>query len=151
MAPVVSAAAEVPLEPAQALGLWTDLGRWPSFVEGFARLTEASPGWPEAGSKVVWESGPAGRGRVTEKVLESGTHRFATRVYEERLVGTQTAEVEGAEGGTRVRLTLEYELGKGGFVTAVTDLVYTRRTLRDALVRSLRRFAVEAEEDAGLR
>jgi hypothetical protein len=34
---------------------------------------------------------------------------------------------------------------------AVADLLYIRRALRDALVRSLRRFAVEAEEDAGLR
>ena len=151
MAPVVSAATEVPLEPSQALSLWTDVQRWPSFVEGFARMTEVSPGWPEAGSSVVWESGPGGRGRVTEKVLENGIRRFATRVYEERLAGTQTAEVEPAEGGARLELRLEYELQEAGPFRAVADLLYIRRALRDAIVRSLRRFAVEAEDDAGLR
>jgi hypothetical protein len=36
----------VPLEPESAMRLWTDVDRWPSFVEGFARELERSPGWP---------------------------------------------------------------------------------------------------------
>ena len=148
---IVTAAAEVPLESARALALWADVRRWPSFVEGFARLTELSASWPEPGSTVVWESQPGGRGRVTEKVLERGVRRFATRVYEERLAGTHSVEVAPVEGGSRVELRLEYELAKGGPLRAVTDLLFVRRSLRDALTRSLRRFAVEAEDDAGLR
>ena len=141
----------MPLEPPRALGLWTDVGRWPSFVDGLARVRERSPNWPEPGSKVVWESRPGGRGLVTEKVLESGVHRFATTVYEERLVGTQSAEVAPAAGGARVELRLEYELAKVGPLQAMTDLLFIRRALRDSLVRTLRRFAIEAEDDAGLR
>jgi hypothetical protein len=129
----------VPLEPVQALALWADVRRWPSFVDGFGRILELSPEWSEPGARVLWESGPGGRGRVTEKVLE------------ERLVGTQTAEVEPAECGARIDLRLEYELAKGGPLRAVIDALFIRRALRDALVRSLRRFVVEAEEDAGLR
>jgi len=33
----------------------------------------------------------------------------------------------------------------------VTDLLFIRRALGDSLGRTLRRFAVEAEEEAGLR
>ena len=133
------------------LALWADVRRWPSFVDGFACVRELSSRWPEPGATVVWESHPGGRGRVTEKVLESGGRRFATRVYEARLAGAQTAEATPAAGGSRVELWLEYELGKAGALGAATDLLFVRRSLRDALVRSLRRFAVEAEEDAGLR
>jgi hypothetical protein len=114
-------------------------------------MRELSPAWPEPGSKIVWESHPGGRGVVTEKVLESGGLRFATRIHEERLSGTQTVEVTPAGGGSRLELRLEYELEEGGALRAVTDLLFIRRALRDALIRSLRRFAVEAEDDAGLR
>ena len=38
------AEAEVALAPEQALGLWTDLGRWPSFIEGFSRQVETDSG-----------------------------------------------------------------------------------------------------------
>ena len=84
-------------------------------------------------------------------MLESGVRRFATRIYEERLAGIQTAEVALAEGGSRVELRLDYELAAGGPLRAVADFLFVRRALRDALIRSLRRFAVEAEDDAGLR
>jgi hypothetical protein len=147
----VTAAAEVSLAPAEALALWSDVRRWPSFVDGFARVLELSPAWPEPGSRVVWTSGPGGRGRVTEKVLERGVRRFGTRVHEERLVGTQIAEVAPAAPGARVELRLDYQLVKGGPLSGVLDFLFIRRALRDALVRTLRRFAVEAEEDAGLR
>ena len=64
------AQADLVLTPEAALRLWTDVDRWGSFVEGFARTLELSPEWPAAGSRVVWESTPAGRGRVTEKGME---------------------------------------------------------------------------------
>jgi uncharacterized membrane protein len=145
------AATVVPLAPEGALALWTDLDRWPTFVEGFARTLETSGDWPAEGARVVWESGPGGRGRVTEKVLEHGTGRFATRVSEEALQGQQSVSIAEDAEGTRVELTLEYELTKYGPLRAVADVIFIRRALRDALRRTLRRFKVEAEEDAGVR
>ena len=145
------AATVVPLAPEGALALWTDLDRWPTFVEGFARTLETSGDWPAEGARVVWESGPGGRGRVTEKVLEHGTGRFATRVSEEALQGQQSVSIAEDAEGTRVELTLEYELTKYGPLGAVADVIFIRRALRDALRRTLRRFKVEAEEDAGVR
>ena len=151
MARTAREAGVVPLAPEGALALWTDVSRWPTFVEGFARTLELSDDWPAEGSRVVWESGPGGRGRVTEKVLEHGTGRFATRVSEEALQGRQGISVSEDAEGTRVELTLEYELTKYGPLRAVADAIFIRRALRDALRRTLRRFSVEAEEEAGLR
>ena len=117
--------------------------------------SRASPGcstipeWPEAGAKVVWESGPGGRGRVTEKVIESGAAALRDEGLEERLVGTQAFRAEPAEGGALVEVELEYELTSESPLRGVTDVLFIRRALRDALRRTLRRFKVEAEEEPG--
>jgi hypothetical protein len=143
---------ELVLTPEAALRLWTDVSRWPSFVEGFAHTLELGPDWPAGGSRLVWESTPAGRGRVTEKVVEGeGPDRFVTRVFEERLVGTQTFRVVESEAGSRAELSLEYQLTKYGPLRALADAIFIRRAVRDSLRRTLFRFAVEAEEEAGLR
>lgn len=146
------AQADLVLTPEAALRLWTDVDRWPSFVEGFARPVDRTPEWPHAGARLVWESSPAGRGRVTEKVMEAeGPDRFVTQVFEERLHGVQTFRVVESEGGSRAELALEYELTKYGPLSAVADVIFIRRAIRDSLRRTLSRFAVEAEEEAGLR
>jgi uncharacterized membrane protein len=148
-----AARAAVVLEPEEAATLWRDVGRWPTFVEGFARALDVSPGWPDEGTRVVWESIPSGRGRVTEKVVATGDRRFATRVFEERLQGTQTVRFEPSPDGegSLVEVRLEYGLARPGPLGAVADALFIRRALRDALRRTLSRFAVEAEEERGLR
>jgi hypothetical protein len=151
MARTARAATVVPLAPEGALALWTDVDRWPTFVEGFARKLELSDDWPSEGARLVWESGPGGRGRVTEKVVEHRTARFTTRVNEESFVGRQAVGVSEDAEGTRVELTLDYELTKYGPLRAMADVLFIRRSLRDALRRTLRRFAVEAQEEAGRR
>ena len=146
-----SAEVEVPLTPEAALRLWTDVARWPSFVEGFARVVELDPEWPAQGSRAIWESVPAGRGRVTEKVADGAPGRFATMVFEDRLAGRQTFRAIESEGGARVELALDYTLTKYGPLGAVADVIFIRRALRDSLRRTIARFAVEAEEEAGQR
>jgi hypothetical protein len=145
------ARAVVPLRPAEALALWRDVERWPSFVEGFARRLELAPDWPAEGARVVWESSPDGRGRVTETVTENQPDRFSTQVFEEALMGTQTLRVAPAPDGGEVELTLDYELAKYGPLSGLADAIFIRRALRDALRRTLYRFTVEAEDEAGLR
>lgn len=152
MSRTVEAAGSVALQPDEAAALWRDPRRWSAFVEGFQRIEELGREWPEPGAKLVWDSGPGGRGRVTEKVADNAPTRFATKVYEDRLYGTQTASfAPNAHGGAAMRLTLEYELTGDNPFNPVTDLLFIRRALRDALGRTLRRFAVEAEEEAALR
>jgi hypothetical protein len=149
---IARAEVQVVLAPEAALRLWTDATRWPTFVEGFARVIERDPGWPAEGSRLVWESIPTGRGRVTEKVVRgAAAERFATQVFEDRLVGLQTFRAAESEAGSRVELSLEYTLTKYGALGGVADAIFIRRALRDALHRTLSRFAVEAEEEAGLR
>jgi hypothetical protein len=145
------AQASVPLGPEEARALWTDPRRWASFVEGFARVREVADDWPNPGAKLVWESIPAGRGRVTERVTESGPRSFATEVFDESLHGMQRTRFDAVEDGSRVVAELEYELTKYGPLRALADMLFIRRALRDSLRRTLRRFAVEAEDEAGLR
>ena len=89
---------------------------------------------------------------MSEKVVVSEPPlRFATRVVEERSLGTQTITFMAIEeGGTGVELTLDYQLTSGGPLRAVTDLLFIRRAQGDALSRTLRRFTIEAADEAAL-
>jgi Polyketide cyclase / dehydrase and lipid transport len=145
-----SARATVPLTPAETVELWSDVERWPSFVEGFARRLELHEPWPEPGGRVVWESTPTGRGRVTETVVERTPDRFSTQVYESALAGTQTLRAVAAGEGSEVELSLEYELARYGPLRGLADAIFIRRALRDSLRRTLYRFGVEADEEAHL-
>ena len=147
----VREAVVVPLDPDRAYALWSDVRRWPTFIDGFARVERKDDGWPVEGAKLQWQSTPDGRGTVTERVLElEPGRRVVTEVYEERLTGTQTARFEPEEDGARVELELDYELTRGGPLRGVTDVLFIRRAQSDALIRTLRRFATEAAEEAAL-
>ena len=148
---IARAEADVALTPEAALRLWTDVSRWPSFVEGFAHVVELDPEWPAEGSRAIWDSIPAGRGRVTEKVADCAPGAFATMVFEDRLAGRQTLRAIESEGGARVELTLEYTLTSYGPLGPLADAIFIRRALRDSLRRTIQRFEVEAEDEAGLR
>lgn len=148
---VVREAIAVQLDAERAYGLWTDIGRWPTFVDGFARPKRIDDSWPGEGSKIVWESTPDGRGLVTERVVEAEAgQRIVTDVFEERLAGTQTVTFDPDGEGSVVEIELDYELVKGGALRGVTDVLFIRRAQSDALVRTLRRFATEAAEEAAL-
>jgi Polyketide cyclase / dehydrase and lipid transport len=147
----VNAATVVPLGPEAATTMWRDARHWSGFVEGFQRMEEQSADWPAEGAKVIWHSGVGGRGRVSEKVIATTPTGFSTRVAEDRLLGLQTFEALEDGEGSRVELSLEYELADPGPLRAVMDVLFIRRALRDALTRTLGRFAVEAQDQAGLR
>jgi hypothetical protein len=140
----------VPLPAASAQRLWTDTSRWPTFVDGFARVIEIDPEWPEPGSKVVWESGPAGRGRVTERIRDVTPETIVTAVFEDQLTGIQTVSFDPEGEGTYVTIELVYELQTGGPLRWLTDILFIRRALTDALRRTLRRFSTEAADEASL-
>jgi hypothetical protein len=89
---------------------------------------------------------------VTEQVVEAEAgRRFATRVFEERLVGVQTAWFTPVEGGlAEVVVELDYRLTRAGLAGRLLDVLFVRRAVSDALGRTLRRFAIEADEEAVL-
>jgi uncharacterized membrane protein len=141
----------VALPPSEAYALWTDVSRWPTFVDGFARVERLDDGWPEPGAKLVWKSVPGGRGAVTEKVSKAqpgALHQVV--VFEEKLDGIQRATFTPAEDGTFVELELEYKVSVGGPLSPIVDALFIRRAQNDALNRTLRRFATEAAEQAAL-
>ena len=145
-------AVTVDLPPDRAFALWTDLTRWASFIDGFGHADRVDGAWPGEGAKLVWHSGPAGRGVVTEKVVASEPgERFVTQVFEERMSGAQAVTFSVTDDDrTRVDIELDYELAQGGLLKPITDLFFIRRALTDALRRTLRRFATEAAEEASL-
>ena len=139
-----------PVTPAVAARLWVDTNRWPTFVDGFGHVTEIDENWPEPRSKVVWQSGPAGRGRVTERIREITDGAVVSDVFDSQMTAIQVARFEPAEDGSDVFLSLDYELQTGGPLRGLTDVLFIRRALAMALERTLRRFATEAGDEATL-
>src|SRR5256885_14739761 len=93
------AAIEVAGSVEDAEALWYDLQRWPTFIDGFARVVR-SEGWPAAGGTLVWDSTPAGRGRVGERVTAQGAGEGETAGVEDpRLSGTPTGAFTAAGNG----------------------------------------------------
>ena len=142
--PSARAAVTVPGRASEAEALWYDQQRWAVWVDGFGHVARLDDSWPHAGAVLDWDSKPGGRGRVREKVLayeaRSGQE---LAVEDERLRGTQAVSFEPVEDGVRIALELRYELKQRNPFTALTDLLFIRRALRESLRRSLQRFARE--------
>ena len=124
---------------------------WPARVDGFSRA-EASDGYPDAGGTLRWASLPAGRGTVSEKVLEHELrrrHRIAFSDPEsEGELATTFAIEPGGEGATRVTQELDYSLRRGGLFSRLADVFFIRGQLRGSLARSLERLKREVEDAA---
>jgi uncharacterized membrane protein len=148
---VARATTYVPLPPEEAYALWTDVSRWPTFVDGFGHPERLDEGWPDEGAKVVWRSVPGGRGAVTERVVRAQPPVLhEVTVFEEKLDGTQTARFGPEAEGTRVELELDYKVSVGGPLRPLVDVLFIRRAQNDALARTLRRFTTEAVEQSAL-
>jgi hypothetical protein len=122
-----------------------DPAGWPEWVEGFQRV-ERSEGYPETDGTLVWQSNPAGRGTVTERVLahEPRTlHRIEFSDPQSSGELTTRFAIEG--DATRVTLELAYTVGRGGPLAWVTDVLFARSQVTASLRRSLAdlRLAVE--------
>ncbi len=131
--------------------LWLDVDRWPAFVDGFGTIVRREGDWPQAGARLVWDSLRNGRGRVVEQVTdhEPGVTHLVC-VEDPQLRGTQRARLRVYDGGCEISLELDYELKRLGLGGRLTDVLFVRRAVGDALRRTLRRFAVELEADRAL-
>ncbi len=129
--------------------VWYDTARWSSWVEGLASVEETTDNWPATGSRVVWHSGPAGRGRVTEKVTAYEPRLGQTsEITDDSIDGSQSVAFRPAgedESGDQVsvELTLTYEIRKRSLFTPVVDRLFVRRVWRLALNDTLDRFGAE--------
>jgi Polyketide cyclase / dehydrase and lipid transport len=144
----VRASVVVPGLASAAEALWYDQRRWPAFVDGLKHVARIEGNWPAAGSRVLWDSTPGGRGRVQERVLayEPRTGQELA-VEDEKIRGTQRVAFVPREGGVVVSLELQYELKESKPLMKLVDLLFVRRPQRESLERTLRRFATELRDD----
>ena len=149
---VARAAIDLDARPSAAEALWYDLRRWPAFVDGFGHLAKREGDWPRAGARIIWDSGPGGRGRVVEHVTAYEVRSGQTAEIEDpRMTATQTvAFAPGEGGGCRMTLELDYRLKDRTVLTPVVDALFVRRAVNDALRRTLARFGRELAVDVEL-
>jgi uncharacterized membrane protein len=131
---------------ASAEQLWYDTERWPAFIDGCERVLRVDGPWPEAGAELEWESTPAGRGRVVERVLSRvpGEGQELASA-DSRLTGTQRVTFELLDDGVGVQLELDYRLSGSPLRAALLDALFVRRALTDSLQRTLERFGRELD------
>ena len=74
----------------------------PAWVDGLDHVVETSEPWPRRGRHVIWESGPAGRGRVTERVIAyTPGDGQALEVSDDSVTGHQTVAFATVPTGSR--------------------------------------------------
>lgn len=127
---------------------WYDTSRWPSWVDGLDRVVKTCDPWPMVGGEVLWESGPAGRGKVTETVAAYAPGGGQTvEVTDNAITGRQTVSFVEVPAGVEVTLRLEYRLTRRSPITPVIDALFIRREMSLSLSRSLSRFGARLRTD----
>jgi hypothetical protein len=130
----------------QAEAVWYETSRWPSWVPGLERVEVVGGGWPEVGAQVRWQSVPAGRGRVVERVLAYEPLSGQTvEVEDDSIRGRQTVSFAPENGKVAVVLSLSYELKQRSPVMRLVDVLFIRRAMTRALEEMLARFGAELE------
>jgi len=133
---------------AEAWDYYFDHHGWPAWVDAFGHVV-ASDDYPDAGGSLRWSSIPAGRGEVTEHVLEHEPRRLHRVAFRDPSSVGELRTTFAIEGqGTLVAQRLEYRLVSGGPFAWLTDRLFIRSQMRGSMRRSLDRFALEVRERA---
>ena len=139
----------IPAPLADAWDLYFERRTWPSWVDQLRTVESVEEGYPEVGGKLVWRSGPAGRGRVTETVLEHEPRRVHRIHFEDdSSEGEQTTTFSMEGTGTIVKLDLVYGLLQAGPLGPITDRLFIRSQMRRMLQRSLIGLKAEGGESS---
>jgi uncharacterized protein YndB with AHSA1/START domain len=149
MAATVGAEVEVAAPVAAVWDLYFDPDRWPDWVDQFAAVI-SSDGYPDAGGTLRWRSGGAGRGEVTEKVIEHEPRRLHRITFSDpEAEGELATTFEVTEAGALVRQELTYDLRRAGPFARLADVFFVRAQMRASLVRSLLALRAELEAASG--
>jgi Polyketide cyclase / dehydrase and lipid transport len=144
------AAQTFPASVAEAERCWYDTSRWASWVDGLDHVVQTAAPWPGAGGSVTWESGPAGRGRVTERVVAyTPADGQALEVSDDSMTGHQTVAFAAVPEGVEVTLQLEYRLNRRSPLMPVVDVLFIRREMTQSLGRTLARFSGRLRAEPG--
>jgi Polyketide cyclase / dehydrase and lipid transport len=144
----VSASIRVHASLAEVWDRYFDPEGWPAWVDGFGHV-QSSTGYPQVGGSLRWASGSAGRGEVTERVLEHEPRRLHRVSFEDPETRGELEVTFMIKGdGTLVTQEQDYRLRRGGPLAKVTDALFIRSQMRGSLARSLGRLKLEVEEVA---
>lgn len=131
---------------AEAERCWYDTGRWYRWVDGLDRVLTVDRPWPDPGGSVSWESNPAGRGQVTERVIaREALHGQTLEVQDASICGRQSVAFAALEPGVEVALTLEYEIKRRTPFTPLVDLLFIRHAMAASLATTVSRFGIELQ------
>jgi hypothetical protein len=120
---------------------WYDTARWPEWVDELERVVGVEGDWPQPGAIVTWQSGPAGRGRVTERVREFEPLSGCTvAVEDDSITGEQAVAFNPAEEGVEVELALEYAIKRRSPLTPLIDRLFVRSVMATSLEKTLSNF-----------
>ncbi len=123
---------------------WYDTTRWPAWVDGLERVVEVAGEWPSTGAAVTWESGPAGRGRVIERVIAHEPLAGQTlEVHDSSIRGHQSVAFVSGADCVEVTLTLAYELERRSPLTPLVDVLFIKKAMTTSLTMTLNRFGAE--------
>ena len=126
---------------------WYETTRWHEWVDGLASVLEVSGGWPDEGSQVVWQSVPAGRGRVRERVTEFTPLVGQTLAIEDdSITGRQRIAFDPTADGVQVTLSLDYAITRRSPLTPLIDRLFVRRLMAQSLARTMDRFGTALAE-----
>jgi hypothetical protein len=142
----VSAQLVFPGTVPEAEHCWYDTSRWDRWVDGLERVESVQGEWPQDGAVVTWISGPAGRGRVTERVVAFEPLRGQTLDVEDGSIrGRQSVTFTPAEDGVEVAFSLQYALTRRNPLTPVVDVLFIRRAFTSSLQSTVARFGAELQ------
>jgi hypothetical protein len=131
----------------EAEALWYDTSRWSAWIPGLEQVEEVGADWPRVGGQVRWRSGPAGRGRVVERVVEYEPLSGQTvEVEDDSIRGQQTVTFEPEDARVAIVLSLAYQLKQRSPLMPLVDLLFIRGAMRRALEQTLSRFGAELQE-----
>ena len=130
----------------EAESVWYDTSRWPSWVDGLERVIAVGDQWPAAGAEVTWQSVPAGRGRVSERVVDYEPLVGQTvDVSDETIEGRQSVKFMPEDGSVTIELSLEYRVKRRSLFTPLVDFLFIGRAFTTSLRSTLDRFGLELE------
>jgi hypothetical protein len=142
-------AATFPASVPEAEALWYDTARWADWVDGLARVVVVRGDWPEVGATVSWESGPAGRGQVTETVIAHRPGAGQTlEVTDDAIRGRQQIAFAREGAAVGIELSLAYEIRRRTPLTPIVDLLFIRRAMVASLDLTLTRFGAHLQGEA---
>src|SRR5918998_4787955 len=99
----------IPASLAEVWDLYFERRAWPMWVDQLRTVVSVEGGYPEVGGKLVWKAGPAGRGTVTETVLEHEPRRLhRIGVKDDASEGEQLTTFRMEGEATVVKLDLAY-------------------------------------------